>query len=586
MSVVRRIAVTLSCALCMLTFIERAHAGTKTWDGKSDTTRIEVTAVYFVPADRRPLHDWRDRVEYFCKRIEQFHAREFEGQSELKVRVPAEPLISKLTTQQLRQGDADAIFFRTLQEAETATTFGTTKTAAFPILLVFSDINWRPLDDFYRLKPENGRLIFEGNESDGQHFPGAASGGSRATMLSDRGVGWGLVSADGWRVPCRGSDCVIYHEGCGHTVGLPHPEPADSTVMSQAQYIGWISESSINKEQKIRLGWEPRALPETEQSKLFTAFRAVPEPAMPKPGEPVMLKLDWPENAVVQTLRVRYQTSLEGPWIDAPQQWDGDRPETASLGRFDRDTPISYRADAVLKNGATAELWGYLQVMQDLAVRPQPLALSADLIVPDDQDSMLLIESHDLNRDDVDLLQAIDLNTAWAQGKWEKENGKLISPKAYGARIELPFVPTGDYRLTLIVEPLDEPNALVLGHRIADQRFLTLFSFAQEDKFVSAVENIDGRNVGNETTFTGSLFRKDRLSQVIVTVRAKSVTMSVDGQTIVRWQGTGGQLSLSDYWTTPDERALFVGSYQCRYRVHRMTVEQLSQQAPPSSERP
>ena len=103
---------------------------------------------------------------------------------------------------------------------------------------------------------------------------------------------------------------------------------------------------------------------------------------------------------------------------------------------------------------------------------------------------------------------------------------------------------------------------------------------------MSAVENIDGRNVGNETTFTGSLFRKDRLSQVIVTVRAKSVTMSVDGQTIVRWQGTGGQLSLSDYWATPDERALFVGSYQCRYRVHRMTVEQLSQQAPPSSEQP
>jgi hypothetical protein len=577
---------TLSVAIFFLTLITSAQAGTSTWDGKHDTSKIVVKAVYFVPSDRRPLRDWRDRVEYYCRRIEQFHAREFQGQSELKVSISAEPLISKLTTPQLRQGDADAIFFRTLQEAETATRFAEAKTAAFPILLVFSDINWRPLDDFYRLKPQDGRLIFEGNESEGQHFPGAASGGSRATMQSDRGIGWGLVSADGWRVPCRGSDCVVYHEGCGHTVGLPHPEPADSTVMSLAQYTGWISESSINKEQKIRLGWEPQKEQETDQSKLFSAFRAVPDPVIPKPDEPVRLKLDWPEIAVAQSLRVRYQTALDGPWTEAPQHWDGDHPEFASLGRFDCDTPISYRVDATLKNGATAELWGYLQVMQDPAIRPQPLSLSADLIVADDPDSRPLMESRDLTDREVDLLQALDPTTAWAQGTWQKENGTLVSPKEYGARIELPYTPTGDYRVTLIVEPLDEPHALVLGHRKADRRFLTLFSFAQEHRLLSAIENIDGRNVGNETTFTGALFRKDRLSQVIVTVRAKGVTMSVDGQTIVRWQGATEQLSMSDYWTTPNERALFIGTYQCRYRMHRITVESLSEQAARNGQTP
>jgi hypothetical protein len=40
------------------------NAGTKTWDGKYDTQNIEVTVVYFVPAGRRPLTDWRDRVDY------------------------------------------------------------------------------------------------------------------------------------------------------------------------------------------------------------------------------------------------------------------------------------------------------------------------------------------------------------------------------------------------------------------------------------------------------------------------------------------------------------------------------------------
>ena len=46
-----------------------AIAGTRTWDGKYDTAKIAVTVVYFVPSDRQPLPDWKDRVQYYCGRI-------------------------------------------------------------------------------------------------------------------------------------------------------------------------------------------------------------------------------------------------------------------------------------------------------------------------------------------------------------------------------------------------------------------------------------------------------------------------------------------------------------------------------------
>ncbi|MEK6233161.1 MAG: hypothetical protein N2C14_00460, partial [Planctomycetales bacterium] len=139
-----------------------ASAGTKTWDGLHDTENIQVTVVYFVPADRMPLPDWRDRVSYFCRRIELFHKREFQGQSNLKTLIHPKPLISRSSTAELRSGDADGIFFRTLREAEVRLRFAQDKPAHFPILLVLSDVNWRPLDDFYRLKPKEGELVFEG----------------------------------------------------------------------------------------------------------------------------------------------------------------------------------------------------------------------------------------------------------------------------------------------------------------------------------------------------------------------------------------------------------------------------------------
>ena len=72
--------------------------------------------------------------------------------------------------------------------------------------------------------------------------------------------------------------------------------------------------------------------------------------------------------------------------------------------------------------------------------------------------------------------------------------------------------------MLLIVEPLDEPDGLLLGHRIGGKRFATLFNYTPQVEARSAIENVDGRNVGNETTFTGNVFRKDRMSQVLVTV--------------------------------------------------------------------
>jgi len=358
--------------VCQAFVCQMASAETKTWDGKYDTTNIEVTVVYFVPSDRKPLPDWRERVDYFSRRLELFHAREFQGQSTMKAIIQPTPFISEQTTEKLRDGDRNAIYYKTLSEAHRRLKFGTGRGKAFPILLVLSEINWRPLDDFYRLKPVGDKFVFAGTQRSGAHFPGAEEGGARAAYLAREGIGWGLVSADGWRVPYRGSDCVVYHEGCGHTVGLPHPEPINQSVMGTGQYHGWLNESYLDKEQKTRLGWSPKKVELDKKTELFNHFRALPERLIPKPSESVTLKLDLPKDANVKSLRVRIQTEIRGVWQEIPQTWEGAAPTTATLGKFETETPVSYRVDVELENGATAELWGYLQVRSDPSVPPQP----------------------------------------------------------------------------------------------------------------------------------------------------------------------------------------------------------------------
>lgn len=547
-----------------------ALAELKTWDGKHSIDKIDVTMVYFVPRDRPPLPDWKDRVSYFAKRIEQFHAREYNGQSTLRTIIRPEPLRSARTTEQLRSGDGDFIFFQTLREADEAVRFGQDKSDAFPILLVLSEINWRPLDDFYRLRREGEQLVFEGNLNRDRHFPGSGLGGARATYLSREGKGWGLVSADGWRVPYCGSDCVVYHEGVGHTVGLPHPEPGNGSVMSQGQYRGWISESWLDDDQKLRLGWTKPETPLDRERDLYSAFRALPEPKAPAPDEPVELRLDWPKEAQVASLRVRFQTDVLGPWIDVPT--DPAAPQSISLGRFDRPTPVSYRIDAELEGGERVEVWGYFQVRQDSGTAPLPPA-SRPLPEFSRPSGPTSPQASPAAGNPVDLLSRIDVARDTVQGKWTLQDGVLESPSAFGARIEIPYEPPAEYRMIAVVEPLDEPNALILGQRSGENRFLTLVNFGEKEKALSALENVDGKNVGaNLTTVAGQLLHQGEPSQIIVTVRRTGVEVSVDGRRIIDWEGSPESLSLSDYWTTPNAKHLFVGAYACRYRISRLTL--------------
>jgi len=558
----------------------------RTFDGKHEIGRIHVRVVYFVPRDRTPLADWKERVEYFCRRIERFHRREFLGQSTLTTTIHPEPLCSSKSSAELRSGDRDFIFFQTMQEAESRVEDRAAEDGAFPILLVLSDINWRELDDFWRLRIVGDEPRFEGQIIGGRHFPGAESGGARASYLADRGVGWGLVSADGWRVPYTGSDCVVYHEGVGHAIGLPHPEPADGSVMSLSQYRDWLSRTWIDENQKKKLGWKPADDRGAEATDLYSAFTAIPEPPVPTPGQEVSLRFTWPRDAKVTELSVRLQTDLYGPWCEVPVRWDGPAPERVSIGRFDRPTPVSYRVRAAVEEGEecdgveglevgegdeAVELWGYFQVRTAPDAVPLPPRRATD---PSPQPATRPARWDEA----VDLLSLVDPESDAIVGQWTRSDARLESNKQYGARIEIPYQPPREYVLTVIAEPLDEPNALILGQRSGEHRFLVLVNFHRPGQPpASALENVDGLNVDRNATRThATVLARNRPSALVCTVREAGVTVTCDGHPIIDWKGDASRLSLADYWQTPRQAALFLGAYDCRYRFHRVTLVPIS----------
>ncbi len=350
-----------------------------------DLSAIEATLVYFVPRDRTPLADWRTRAEFYARRLEAFHARELTGQSALRATVAPAPVRSPLAAWELRLADPTFTFHQIIGEVEHAVRFPDAERVAFPVLIVLSDINWRELDDFWRLRPTAAGPVFDGVIAGDRHTPGSPSGGSLAAYVPTRGVGLALVSADGWRVPYRGSDCVVYHEGIGHAIGLGHPADPDGSVMSHGQYRGELRESWLAGADKRALGWIPASVPPATAA--FTGFGVRALPAVPTPGEAVALGCTWPAGARVVKGRVAWQCDLHGGWTSRALT-AGAPPGVIALDVFAAPTPVSYRVEAVLADGSAVDAWGYVQVRvaPELAPLPaQPLAapdapLDGDLI--------------------------------------------------------------------------------------------------------------------------------------------------------------------------------------------------------------
>ena len=333
-----------------------------TFGGTDDVSRVEVMEVYFLPKGRAPVPDWHDRLNFFAQRLQAFHQREFSGQSKLHVTVWPELFVSDMTADQIRNGDRDTVFDRTVNSVRDRLQ-SQVATNVFPIFLALSDINWRELDDFRRMRMVDGIPRHEGYVAqDGRHFPGAESGGARALYDPDKHCGLGLVSADGWRVPYGGSDCVVYHEGLGHTVGLPHPDPMNDSVMGTAQYVFALNETWLDERQKRQMGWGPGQNSNDLSHDLFTKFSVKYYPPSPAVGQEVSVQFTWPTGAQLDKLSVATQTTLYGPWHEMPVRVSASPPDRISLGSFSEATPVSYRVRVALRDSQSTEIWGYFQV--------------------------------------------------------------------------------------------------------------------------------------------------------------------------------------------------------------------------------
>lgn len=294
--------------------------------GKHDITRIHLTGVYLLPPGRVAIPDWRQRIEFYLSRVAKFHERELTGQSRIVWEIRPTPYVP--TAPQTRPKDANEFFWRIAGEVREKA-WKRAPNKGFPIVLVFSDTNFCPGYDEWSRACDAAKCICEPHgpgcnghvTREGEERPGTCCGGARAVYWPEQNMGFGLLTADGWRVPLKGSDCVVYHEGVGHAIGLPHPDPIDNSVMGLAQYVTSLNVTSIKTAQKESLGWKrtpPADGAPVEKTSVFSAFNTDYTPRVPTVRDRVIINATFSVDNVPRGVTAQYQTAF-GAWTALPE---------------------------------------------------------------------------------------------------------------------------------------------------------------------------------------------------------------------------------------------------------------------------
>ena len=176
----------------------------------------------------------------------------------------------------------------------------------------------------------------------------------------------------------------------------------------------------------------------------------------------------------------------------------------------------------------------------------------------------------------IDLLPLIDPPLDTVNGKWESQNGVLVSDAARCARIEAPYEPPleYDFRIEFTRTKGNECNV----QYVAANNASFIWVMAAWGNSVFGFEMVGGKQCNdNRTTVRAKkCLETNHRYTSLVQVRKGSVRAYVDGKLMSEWKTDFKDMSLDSYWKMRNSNVLAVGSWETPTIFHSAVVIELS----------
>ncbi len=175
----------------------------------------------------------------------------------------------------------------------------------------------------------------------------------------------------------------------------------------------------------------------------------------------------------------------------------------------------------------------------------------------------------------LDLLAGLDPALDTVSGAWQYDGKTLTSPMDAHARFELPYVPPAEYDLILEVEKLEGNLTFAVGLVCGGSQFTVNLDGYEGD--ISGITLIDMQRAdSNPTAYRGKVFPTSKPVTLVCSVRKNGVTVTADSKKIIEWKGDPKRLSQAAWWKVRRSDVLYVGSFNARFLIRKLSVVELS----------
>jgi len=179
----------------------------------------------------------------------------------------------------------------------------------------------------------------------------------------------------------------------------------------------------------------------------------------------------------------------------------------------------------------------------------------------------------------IDLLKLIDPAKDSVATTWTMDNGVLHSGMNFRSRLQVPYQPPEEYDLTLVFTTTGDGNPLFIG-LVAGGTQCHVFVDGWNK---TGIDNIDkkGTPLSQGTNFLNygrgeDTYGKD--NTVVVQVRKKGITLTVNGKNAFTWEGPLSRLSPNPEWSVPNPQALYLGAWDRHLAIRKYALTPVSGQ--------
>jgi len=180
----------------------------------------------------------------------------------------------------------------------------------------------------------------------------------------------------------------------------------------------------------------------------------------------------------------------------------------------------------------------------------------------------------------VNLLKLIDVRQDVILGEWLMDGGTLISPSGEWMRIQIPYTSPEEYDLTVVAERKEGFDSICFGLAQGRTQFALWVDGHPDMGGMTGLDMLDNTTVEKSpVTVIEKFVTTNKPSTFVLAVRKTGVTLTIDGKSVLSWQGNTNRLGLAPMWRAKDPKApLFVGAYGSRYHYSKIQLTAITGQ--------